>query len=298
MVRKWLILNDILLLLASVIWGFAFVAQRVGMQHIGPFTFNAIRFAIGGLALFPVITYLQKSKLPEVDAINVKPHFVLKYGSWLLGVVLFIASSFQQVGIVYTTGGNAGFITGLYVIFVPLFGLLWGKKTGLPLWIGALLAVAGLSLLSLKSDLSISKGDLLVLAGAFFWGIHVSLVGYLSPKLNALKLARNQFLVCSLLSLIVALIWEHISIASLCDALIPLLYGGFLSVAVAFTIQIIAQKKAHPSHAAIILNLETVFAALGGWIILHETMTLRAMAGCLLMICGMLYAQLKKQTLV
>jgi len=294
MMRKGLIRNDLLLLLASVIWGFAFVAQRVGMQYIGPFTFNAIRFAVGGLVLFPVISYLQKSNPQEVDTIIVKPHFVLKYGSLLLGLVLFIASSFQQVGIVFTTAGNAGFITGLYVIFVPLFGLLWGKKTGLPLWIGAVLAIAGLFLLSFKRDLSLSKGDLLVLAGAFFWGIHVSLIGYLSPKLNALKLARNQFLICSIMSMIVALICEHICITSLCDALIPLLYGGFLSVAVAFTIQVIAQKKTHPSHAAIILNLEAVFAAFGGWIILHETMTPRAMGGCLLMICGMLYAQLKK----
>jgi len=294
MLRKGLVRNDLLLLSASVIWGFAFVAQRVGMQYIGPFTFNAIRFAIGGLALFPVILYLRKKDPPQVGKISAKPYFVEKYGSLLLGMILFIASTFQQVGIVYTTAGNAGFITGLYVIFVPVFGLVWGKKTGIPLWVGALLALSGLFLLSIKSDMSMSKGDLLVLAGAFFWGIHVSLIGYLSPKLNALKLARNQFLICSFLSFGGALIWEQFSLSSICAALIPLLYGGFLSVAVAFTIQVVAQKKTHPSHAAIILNLETVFAALGGWIILHETMTLRAMTGCLLMICGMLYAQLKK----
>jgi drug/metabolite transporter (DMT)-like permease len=294
MLRKSLIRNDLLLLLASVIWGFAFVAQRAGMQYIGPFTFNAIRFAIGGLALLPVIRYFKIITPPETEISDTKIPFALRHGSLLLGIILFTASSFQQTGIVYTTAGNAGFITGLYVIFVPIFGLTWGRKTGMPLWIGALLALAGLFLLCFRNDMSMSKGDLLVLAGAFFWGIHVSLIGYLSPKLNALKLARNQFLICSLLCIFAALIWEEISIHSLYNALIPLLYGGLLSVGVAFTIQVIAQKKAHPSHAAIILNLETVFAALGGWIILHETMTVRALSGCFLMVCGMLYAQLKK----
>ena len=287
--------SDLILLVAAVIWGFAFVAQRIGMQHIGPFTFNAIRFAIGGLALFPLIRFLEKRNPQEAENPPENIPFVLRFGSLILGVVLFLGASFQQVGIVSTTAGNAGFITGLYVIFVPLFGLIWGKKTGLSLWIGALLAVAGLFLLSVKSDMTMSGGDLLVLAGAFFWGIHVNLISYLSPKLNALKLARNQFLICSLLSLVVALLIENISFTSIYAAGIPLLYGGFLSVAVAFTLQVVAQKNAHPAHAAIILNLETVFAAIGGALILHETMTVRAFCGCLLMICGMLWAQKKMQ---
>lgn len=292
--KKGLLKNDLILLTTSVIWGFAFVAQRVGMKFLGPFTFNTLRFALGGLALFPVIWYFRKHPLVEEGNDNSRNNFVLKYGSMLLGLVLFTASSLQQSGIVSTTAGNAGFITGLYVLFVPVFGLLWGKKTPKALWMGAILAVIGLFLLSYKKGMGLSSGDLLVLAGAFFWGIHVNLIAYLSPRRNALVLARNQFLICSLLSIVPALLIEKVAFESLKNALIPILYGGLLSVAVAFTLQVVAQKRAHPSHAAIILNLETVIAAIGGWIILHETMSLRALAGCALMISGILYAQLRK----
>jgi len=283
--------SDSLLLLTALIWGFAFVAQRVGMDFVGPFGFNGVRFALGCCVLLPFM--MRNGIRAERPAGSSKGTFSSSAGSSMLaGLALFAGASFQQIGMVYTTAGNAGFITGLYVVLVPILGMFLGHKTSTGTWIGALLAAAGLYLLSVTAEFTISFGDMLVLIGAFFWAGHVHIIGWLSPKNDALKLAFVQNAVCSVLSLLVSLIFEHNGMDGYLGALVPILYGGVLSVGVAYTLQVVAQKHARPAHAAIILSLEAVFAALGGWIILHEVLTPRAMAGCALMFCGMLASQL------
>jgi len=283
---------DGLLLLTAAIWGLAFVAQRVGMDYVGPYTFNGVRFALGSLSLVPLLFWLQNrtSKRPRQDARAAWPT-ILRGGS-VAGLFLFAGASLQQVGLVYTTAGNAGFITGLYVVIVPIMGLALHQRTHGGTWLGALLAAVGLYFLSITATLTIAWGDLLVLVGAFFWAAHVLVIGHLSPRMDALRLAITQFAVCSLLSLATALAIETISWQGLRQAAVPILYGGLGSVGVAYTLQVVAQKDAHPAHAAIFLSMEAVFAALGGWWLLHEVLTMRAMFGCSLMLAGMLVSQL------
>lgn len=279
--------SNLLLFLTSVIWGFAFVAQRVGMEYVGPFTFNGVRFALGGLSLLPVL-YINKktaSAYPEADLTT------MLWGGFLAGSVLFMGASLQQIGIIYTTAGKAGFITGLYVVIVPILGLLWKQKTGVGTWLGALLAVIGMYLLSVTEQFTIAFGDLLVLIGAFFWAVHVQLIGWLTRRMDSLKLAFLQFITCSIFSLIIAILTEVITLHALINALLPIAYGGLLSVGVAYTLQVVAQRHAHAAHAAIILSLEAVFAAIGGWLILGEVLSLRGMIGCTFMLAGMLLSQ-------
>ncbi len=283
---------DLLLLLTAAIWGFAFVAQRVGMDYVGPFTYNAVRFALGSLSLLPLIWFFGRQKRKEQPSLPSGDGRTLLVGGCLAGVLLFAGSSLQQVGLVYTTAGNAGFITGLYVVMVPLFGLLFRQRPAVGTWIGAILAVIGLYFLSVTDSFSISKGDFLVLLSAFFWAGHVLLIGWLSPKVNSLKLASAQFAICAVLSFFVALNFELISLAGIWLGLIPILYGGLFSVGVAYTLQVVAQRHAHPAHSAIILSLEGVFAAIGGWLILGEVLGGRGLLGCFLILGGMLFSEL------
>ncbi len=281
-----------LLFLTAAIWGFAFVAQRAGMAHVGPFTFNAVRFALGGLALVPL---LLRSKGRQANHDLCWPQLkgrMIFLGGGLAGLFLFLGASLQQWGIVYTTAGKAGFITGLYVIIVPILGLLWGWRSGLGTWLGAILATAGLYFLSISQHFTMSPGDGLVLGAAFLWAGHVHVIGWLSPRAESIKLAFGQFMVCSGLSLIVALLVEEITIGGLVGAAIPILYAGLLSSGVAYTLQVVAQRWARPAHAAIILSLEAVFALLGGWLLLAEILSRRELLGCLLMLGGMFVSQL------
>jgi len=282
--NRYLLRSDLLLLISALIWGFAFVAQRAGMQYVGPFTFNAVRFAIGGLFLIPIIN-IRKAEKP------LRSGKTQKYGL-ISGIILFTAASLQQVGIVYTSAGNAGFITGLYVVFVPIIGLLIGRKTGAGIWLGVGFAACGMYLLSITSDIAVSKGNFLVLISSVFWAIHVLSIDRFTKVTDPVKLASIQFLVCSLLSLIIAVSTEIILLRSILAGLLPILYGGLISVGIGFTLQIIAQKKAHPTHASIILSLEAVFAFIGGVIILQETLSGKRLAGCMLMLVGMLISQL------
>lgn len=284
--------SDALLLLASAIWGFAFVAQRIGMDYVGPFTFNGVRFALGSLVLLPLILRNGIRKNASRKNTSSAGAKTLIFGSGLLGITLFAAASFQQVGLIYTTAGNAGFITGLYVVIVPIIGLFWGQHPNAGTWIGALLAGVGLYFLSVTDELTISFGDLLELIGAFLWAVQILIVGWLSNKIDPAKLAFVEYSACSLLSLITAFIFEEIVLNTLLQATIPILYGGVLSVGVAFTLQVVAQQKAHPAHAAILFSLESVFAAFGGWLILNETISSRGLVGCTLMLSGMLLSQL------
>lgn len=278
---------DLILLLVAVIWGFGFVAQRVGMDDLGPFGFNGSRFLLGALSLLPLLLVF-KAKPGQGDIGK------LLKGGVLAGLFLFVGASLQQVGLLYTTAGNAGFITGLYIILVPVIALCWGQKTGLNTWSGALLAVSGLYLLSVNEDFSINYGDMLELIGALFWAGHVLLIGKLSPQMDSLRLSVVQFVVCALLCLGVSLIWEPgtLTTANLVGAWQPIVYAGVFSVGIAYTLQVVAQKDAPASHAAIILSLEAAFAALGGWWLLDEHLDGRALTGCGLMLAGMLLSQL------
>jgi drug/metabolite transporter (DMT)-like permease len=285
--------SEALLLLTAIIWGFAFVAQRAGMEYIGPFTYNGIRFALGTLVLVPVILYQNNTQINPVEFHNSKSLSHWKAGI-IAGIVLFCGASLQQTGIVHTTAGKAGFITGLYVIIVPMIGIFMRQKAGNLLWAGAVLALVGMYFLSITKDFRLAPGDSLVFVSAIFWAVHVQVIHHYSGRANVLKLAAIQFGICSAASLVFAVLVETIVMKSIIQATVPILYGGLLSVGIAYTLQVFAQQKAHPSHAAIILSLETVFAAIGGWLILGENLSFRAMAGCALMLSGMLIAQLAK----
>ena len=300
--------SDALLLFTAAIWGFAFVAQRAGMEHVGPFTFNAIRFGIGSLVLLPLVLRDRARRARRARVSLVAPAASLLRspthrpsagslltGGLLAGVILFAGATLQQTGLVYTTAGKAGFITGLYVILVPLLGLLWRHRPGLGGWIGAALAVGGLCLLSLNEHFSIARGDALVLAGAFAWAAHVLVISRLSPRLPSTALASFQFGVCAVLSLFVALVTEQTTRAGLSGAAIPILYAGLLSVGIAYTLQVVAQREAPPTHAAIIMSLEAVFAAIGGWALLHESFSPRDLLGCGLMLTGMVVSQIGRR---
>jgi drug/metabolite transporter (DMT)-like permease len=281
---------DSLLMLTAVIWGGAFVAQRVGMDHVGPLTFNGVRFALGALTLLPFI--LRGGRRTEMELLSPYTSKQAILGGGLAGLVLFAGATLQQVGLVYTTAGKAGFITGLYVVIVPLFGMLWKHWPGWGGWSGATLAAVGLYFLSVTEEFTLAPGDAWELAGAFMWATHVLILGWLSPRVNVLKLACAQYAVCSCLSLLVAGYTETITAYGLRGATIPILYGGVMSVGVAYTLQVVAQRVAPPTHAAIILSLEAVFAALAGWVILGEVLSARGLFGCGLMLAGMIVAQL------
>ncbi len=283
-----------LLLLTAMIWGSAFVAQRIGMEYVEPFTFNGVRFLLGSLSLLPLLirSHQKESLIPtSLTPQNLRTLFL---GGGLLGLALFMGVSLQQVGMVYTTAGKAGFITGLYVVLVPLVGLFWGQRLNLLVWLGVGCAIIGLYLLSVTENFTIAFGDLLVLISAFFWAGHVHLVSWFSTRINPLLLSFMQFMVCALLSLGVALLTESPTLHALMQATWPICYGAFLSVGVAYTLQVVAQRNAHPVHAALILSLEAVFAAVGGWLVLGETLPLRGFLGCTLMLVGVFLSQLPK----
>jgi drug/metabolite transporter (DMT)-like permease len=286
--------SDLLLLLAAAIWGFAFVAQRLGMEHTGPLTFNAARFALGSLALLPLV-WLRRRQMAGPAAGGAPAQAVagdVRRGL-LLGLVLFGGATLQQAGLVHTTAGKAGFITGLYVVLVPLLGLGLRQHTRGATWLGAVLATGGLYLLSVTGRLHMASGDLLVLGSAVFWAVHVLLIGRWAPGTDPVRLACLQFAVCALASLAGAFLLEDPAWPQLRGAMWPILYAGLMSTGVAYTLQVVAQRHAPPAHAAIILALESVFAVLGGGVLLGERLPLRGAVGCALMLAGMILSQLR-----
>jgi drug/metabolite transporter (DMT)-like permease len=290
MIKNKVIRADLIMLLAAAIWGFAFVAQREGMETMGPFLFNAARFFIGSAVLFPLVWYLsKKNKTPTNKETSTKK---LLIAGTIAGLFLFLASSFQQVGIQYTTAGKAGFITGLYIFFVPLIGIFFGQRTGSGTWLGAFIAVIGLYLLSINDDFSIARGDLLQLICAVFFAAHILVVGYVAKRMDPLKLSLIQYFVSGVLSFFIAIAIEVITWQMIVDTAIPLLYAGIMSIGVGYTLQVVAQQHAKSSHAAIILGLEGAFAVLGGWLILDENLSTKGLIGCGLMLSGMFLSQL------
>ena len=283
-----MILANLMLLVAAAIWGFGFVAQHVGMDYLEPYAFNAIRFFIGALSLLPlVIIAKRRGKL-----VGTKPRLMLQ-SSLPVGILLFAGASLQQVGMLYTTAAKAGFITGLYIILVPIFGLFLRHKVTLNIWLGCVIALLGLYLLSVGSDFTVNFGDFLVFIGAFFWAAHLWTIDYYAKQMTPVLLAMLQFVVCGFLSAVVAFFLETPTFAAAIQAWQPLLYAGMVSVGIAYTLQILGQRHAHPAHAAIILSLETVFAALGGVWLLGEHLDQRALWGCGLMLLGMLVSQVQ-----
>lgn len=277
-----------MLLLTAAIWGSAFVAQIVGMEHIGPFTFNAVRNIIGGLTLLITIQLLNKNKVKPSQ----EEKRTLIQGGLACGVVLFIASSLQQIGIQYTTAGKAGFITTLYIVIVPILGIFLGKKVSKKIWVCVLIAATGLYLLSIKSDFSIGKGDTLIFLCAIFFSIHILVIDHFSPKVDGVVMSCIQFFVCGTINIFAMLLFESPTVREILLSWAPILYAGVLSSGVGYTLQIVAQKDTDPTITSLILSLESVFAVLAGVLILGETLTTRETFGCVMIFIAIIAAQI------
>ena len=289
--------NSLLLLLTATVWGIAFVAQSVGMDYVGGFTFNAARSLIGSAVLVPLIfVFGQKNSSgdPSSDT-SVSPSQNRKdliAGGIICGIFLCLASNFQQFGIKYTTVGKAGFITALYIVLVPIFGIFLKKKAGVRIWISVAISVAGLYLLCITDKLVLAKGDILVLLCAVIFTIHILVIDYFSPKADGVRIACTQFFITGVLSAIPMFLFETPRLSDIFAAAVPVLYAGVLSSGVAYTLQIVAQKDADPTVASLILSLESVFSVLGGWVILGQKLSIREIAGCILMFSAIILAQL------
>lgn len=286
--RKQALRADFLMLITAMIWGSGFVAQRIGMDNLGPFLFTGLRFALGAIVLMPLLLHQGRGAARHEPFLQRG----LLLGGLSMGLALTLGINLQQVGLMFTSVTNSGFITGLYVIVVPLLGLAIGQKTGTGTWLGAVLAVLGMALLSIDENFQVASGDWIQLAGAFVWGVHVLLVSFFVGRHDAIRLAFLQFVTCAVVSLVLAAIFEQSSLNSIWLAAPALIYGGMFAVGVGYTLQVVAQKHAIASHAAIILSLEAVFAAIAGAWLLDESLDLRGYLGCALMFGGMLIAQL------
>lgn len=288
--RNWK--GNLMLLLTAFIWGSAFVAQSTGMNYIGPFTFLAIRSFLGVIALLPVIAFCA-SKQPKKICQQNSGAKITWTGGFFCGIVLGVASAFQQVGLGMTSAGKAGFITALYIVIVPIVSIFIGKKIHISTWFYLLIALVGFYLLSVKEGFSIGKGDLLVLCCAFCYSIHILTIDYfLNKGADPVKMSCIQFLISGILGLILTVLFETPSLASIWDAKIPLLYAGVLSSGVAYTLQIVGQKYTEPTIATLLMSLESVFAALTGWIVLHEVLSGKELLGCLLVFLAVILAQI------
>lgn len=287
----------LMLILTAFIWGFAFVAQSVGMDYVGPFTFNASRFLIGGLVLIPCIRFLDwlavknggRSGAPQTR----EEKRALLTGGLLCGAAICAAAGVQQMGIAYTTVGKAGFITALYIVLVPILGIFLGKRPSKAVWLGVALAVAGLYLLCITEGLAVGRGDLLVLLSAAFFSVQILLVDHYSPKVDCVRLSCLQFLVSGVISAVIMMLaGEQPTLASLGAAWAPILYAGVLSSGVAYTFQVVAQKRTDPTIASLVMSLESVFSVLAGWLLLRQALSIREAVGCLLMFAAIILAQL------
>ena len=285
--------GSLMLLFIAIIWGAAFVAQRAGMNHIGPFAFNGIRMLLGGLVMIPVVRLLERKKPDEVRR---APERIRdqRIAGLLCGIFLFIASSLQQVGLVTTSAGKAGFITALYVVLVPVAGLLiFHIHPGKMIWAGVGLAVVALYLLCMPaSGFQVESGDLLVTGCALCFTAQILVIDRYDARVNGAALARDEFFITGALSMIITLFTGKIAWEGIREAMIPLLYTGILSSAVGYTLQIFGQRDVNPTLASLLMCLESVFAVLTGALILGEHMTLREDVGCVLMFSAVILAQI------
>ena len=283
--------GNIMLAIAAFIWGTSFVAQRTGMDHIGPLTFTCVRSFIGALALLPVALIFEKK--PENKNKNKK---TLLIGGIICGVCLVFASSFQQIGIMYTSAGKSGFITALYIVLVPVFSFIFlRKRPAATVWVSVIIATAGLYLLCMTESFSLAVGDIWLLACALIYTVHILVIDYFSPKCNGVFLSMIQFLVAGVLCAIAMFIFEEPNIADIISCAGPLLYTGVMSSGVAFTLQILAQKNTEPTVAVLIMSFESVFAVIAGWLILNESLSTKELLGCLLMFIAVVLSQMPKK---
>ena len=288
--------GNLMLLLTALIWGTAFVAQSAGMDHVQPFTYNGVRTLIGGLVLIPVIMLFDRLKpadsrpsAAEQKAIN-KNSLI---GGICCGTVLCVASCFQQFGVSMTTAGKAGFITALYIVIVPLMGVFIKKKIPKIIWLCVAIAVAGFYLLCVKEGFSVGTGDLLVLCCAFFFSIHIMVIDHFTAgKVDGVRMSCVQFLVAGIMAIVLMFLFEEPTFASIWDARVSILYAGVMSCGVAYTLQILGQKDTDPTTATLLMSLESVFAALSGWVLLHESLSLKEIFGCAMVFAAVILAQI------
>lgn len=287
--------------LAAFIWGTAFVAQSVGMEHLGPCTFNAVRSFIGGTALLPVAFVISRWKrkragaAPKPEGSFWKRNKALITAGGACGVLLGVASLLQQTGIQTVSPGKAGFLTALYIVLVPILGLFAGKRPGWKVWAAAVIAMTGIWFLSVRGDFSIAPGDLLVIASALFFSFHILVIDRFSGRVDGVSLSCAQFFVAGVLSAAAAFLWEVPRWENVLAAWGPLLYTGVLSSGVAYTLQIIGQQSVRPTVASLVLSLESVFAALAGWAVLGEPLSPREIFGCALVFGAVILAQLPEK---
>lgn len=292
-------------MITSLIWGSAFVAQRVGMDYVGPLTFTGVRFWLAVAALLPVMLIMRKKNLldepketGEGDGAGQSNQGsggdkkILIKGGLACGVILFTASVFQQFGLVFTTAGKAGFITALYIVLVPLLGLFLRHRPGMKSWIGVMIGTVGLYFLTITESFTIAKGDFIVLIGAFFWAAHVLVIDRFTPYVDGVKLSIIQFTVCGVLGTITMFIFETPSIETIISGAVPILYAGVMSAGVGFTFQILGQRHTSPTVASLILSLESVFSAVFGFLLLKEIMSGRELVGCALLFGAVIISQL------
>lgn len=287
--------SNILLMLTALIWGAAFVAQSVGMEYLGPFTFNAARFILGGIVLIPCIFMIKKIKGGQQgktaeELMARRKNGVL--GGICCGTILFIASTFQQIGIMDTTVGKTGFITALYIIIVPLLGIFMKKKVAPTIWAGVALATFGMFLLCMtEGGLSVSKGDMYVFVCSICFAFHILMIDYFSPKADGVFMSCIQFFTAGALAFCFTLKFEHPTTTALLSAVSPILYAGIMSCGVAYTLQVVAQKDTDPTVASLILSLESVFSVIAGWLILGQELSSRELSGCVLVFLAIILAQ-------
>lgn len=288
--------SNLMLGLAAFIWGVAFVAQSVGMEYVGPFTFNATRFLIGGVVLIPCILFLggrhsasQKGQPEHKQQKNSSRIGIT--GGICCGIALFAGSSLQQLGIMHTTVGKAGFITALYIVIVPVLGIFVKKKVGWTVWISVVTATIGMYLLCMTEGFHVGKGDLYLFFGAIAFSFHILVIDYFSPKADGVFISCVQFFTAGVLAFLVMMFTEQPSLSSILKAWLPIGYAGVMSCGVAYTLQVVGQKNTDPTVAALILSLESAFSLLAGWVILGQKLSPKELFGCVLVFCAILLAQ-------
>jgi len=284
--------NACMLLLTAFIWGTAFVAQSVGMDYLEPFTFNGVRCLIGAIALLPCIWFFNRGKEKEnkINDENAKRDLIK--GGIACGILLFAASSLQQIGLVYTAAGKAGFITAFYIVLVPVFGIFLHKKIGWKVWTAVAIALAGLYFLCITEAFTIGVGDIYVLLCALIFSVHILVVDHYAPKVDGVKLSCIQFLVAGIVSIPFMLILESPKMGNMMTSWFPLIYAGVFSCGIAYTLQILGQKNVNPAIASLILSLESCFSVLSGWVILGERLSARETIGCIMMFAAIILAQI------
>lgn len=288
--------SSLMLALTSLIWGAAFVAQSVGMEYVGPFTFNAARFIIGGIVLVPCIFFLGRSSEgveSGQDEGEKRARFKTGViGGFCCGIFLCFAAMLQQIGVSYTSVGKAGFITSLYIIIVPILGLFIKKKVPVNVWISVAIAVVGMYLLCMTEGLSISKGDFFVFLCAIGFSFHILVIDYFSPKADGVLISCVQFFTAGIISGIFMFLFEKPEWSAVCQAWAPILYAGAMSCGVGYTLQVVAQKNIEPAIASLIMSLESVFSLLAGWVILGEVLKPKEQFGCVLVFAAIILAQI------